>query len=220
MVKNAGRMIDDGTEPKPTTSRCSSRWPTPSGKLRRAAVRVRAVPGRPVLGRHADRRSAGRGAVAARRAGLPGFVRGGLTPAYFEVARRCLRDDGSAGGGLFLLHTIGSNVSLRHTDRGSRATSFPTRCCRRLRRSREPARAFRDRGLARLRHRLRPHPAGLARQLERAWPRCRPATTSASGACGAITSPPRWRRSAAAARSCGSALLSPRGVPGGCANGR
>ena len=30
---------------------------------------------------------------------------------YFEVARRCLRDDG-----LFLLHTIGSNVSVSHTD--------------------------------------------------------------------------------------------------------
>jgi cyclopropane-fatty-acyl-phospholipid synthase len=28
---------------------------------------------------------------------------------YFEVARRCLRDDGPDGGGLFLLHCIGSN---------------------------------------------------------------------------------------------------------------
>jgi cyclopropane-fatty-acyl-phospholipid synthase len=31
--------------------------------------------------------------------------------AYFEVARRCL-----AGDGIFLLHTIGSNLSRRHTD--------------------------------------------------------------------------------------------------------
>jgi cyclopropane-fatty-acyl-phospholipid synthase len=30
---------------------------------------------------------------------------------YFELARRCLDDDG-----LFLLHSIGSNVSMRHTD--------------------------------------------------------------------------------------------------------
>ena len=36
--------------------------------------------------------------------------------AYFEVARRCLRDDEATGGGLFLLHCIGSNVSVRHTD--------------------------------------------------------------------------------------------------------
>ena len=35
---------------------------------------------------------------------------------YFEVARRCLREDASTGGGLFLLHCIGSNVSVRHTD--------------------------------------------------------------------------------------------------------
>ncbi|HEY5613640.1 MAG TPA: cyclopropane fatty acyl phospholipid synthase [Lysobacter sp.] len=32
-------------------------------------------------------------------------------PRYFEVARRCLHDDG-----LFLLHTIGTNVSVNHTD--------------------------------------------------------------------------------------------------------
>ena len=36
--------------------------------------------------------------------------------AYFEVARRCLRPDPATGGGLFLLHCIGSNVSVRHTD--------------------------------------------------------------------------------------------------------
>jgi len=36
--------------------------------------------------------------------------------AYFEVARRCLRADEVSGGGLFLLHCIGSNVSVRHTD--------------------------------------------------------------------------------------------------------
>jgi cyclopropane-fatty-acyl-phospholipid synthase len=35
---------------------------------------------------------------------------------YFEVARRCLRKDEASGGGLFLLHCIGSNVSVRHTD--------------------------------------------------------------------------------------------------------
>lgn len=35
---------------------------------------------------------------------------------YFEVARRCLRDDPDTGGGLFLLHCIGSNVSVQHAD--------------------------------------------------------------------------------------------------------
>lgn len=35
---------------------------------------------------------------------------------YFEVAQRCLRDDPDTGGGLFLLHCIGSNVSVQHTD--------------------------------------------------------------------------------------------------------
>lgn len=35
---------------------------------------------------------------------------------YLDLARRCLREDPSTGGGLFLLHTIGSNVSVDHTD--------------------------------------------------------------------------------------------------------
>ena len=35
---------------------------------------------------------------------------------YFDVVRRCLRDEASTGGGLFLLHTIGGNVSVDHTD--------------------------------------------------------------------------------------------------------
>jgi cyclopropane-fatty-acyl-phospholipid synthase len=35
---------------------------------------------------------------------------------YFELARRCLADDPASGGGLFLLHSIGSNRSVRHTD--------------------------------------------------------------------------------------------------------
>lgn len=34
---------------------------------------------------------------------------------YFEVAKRCLRDDADDGG-LFLLHTIGGNQSVTHTD--------------------------------------------------------------------------------------------------------
>jgi cyclopropane-fatty-acyl-phospholipid synthase len=36
--------------------------------------------------------------------------------AYFEVARRCLADDPATGGGLFMLHCIGSNRSVTHTD--------------------------------------------------------------------------------------------------------
>lgn len=35
---------------------------------------------------------------------------------YFEVARRCLRDDPATGGGLFLLHTIGGARSRNRTD--------------------------------------------------------------------------------------------------------
>jgi len=35
---------------------------------------------------------------------------------YFELARRCLVDDPATGGGLFLLHSIGSNRSVTHTD--------------------------------------------------------------------------------------------------------
>lgn len=35
---------------------------------------------------------------------------------YFRIARRCLRDDDATGGGLMLLHTIGSNVSVDRTD--------------------------------------------------------------------------------------------------------
>lgn len=35
---------------------------------------------------------------------------------YLDLARRCLREDASSGGGLFLLHTIGSNISVHHTD--------------------------------------------------------------------------------------------------------
>ena len=35
---------------------------------------------------------------------------------YFEVARRCLVDEPATGGGLFLLHSIGSNWSQRRTD--------------------------------------------------------------------------------------------------------
>ena len=35
---------------------------------------------------------------------------------FFEVVRRCLAPDPRTGGGLFLLHSIGSNRSVRHTD--------------------------------------------------------------------------------------------------------
>ena len=35
---------------------------------------------------------------------------------YFDVVRRCLRDEPATGGGLFLLHTIGTNISATHTD--------------------------------------------------------------------------------------------------------
>lgn len=35
---------------------------------------------------------------------------------YFDIARRCLHQDGPWGPGLFLLHTIGNNVSVNRTD--------------------------------------------------------------------------------------------------------
>ena len=58
--------------------------------------------------------------------------------AFMEVASRCLKK-----GGLFLLHTIGSNVSEINTDRlESTATSSPTGCCPRSPRSPGPRRGF------------------------------------------------------------------------------
>ncbi len=42
---------------------------------------------------------------------------------YFEVARRCLRLDGHDGSGLFLLHSIGTNIHRPGRIRGSRNTS-------------------------------------------------------------------------------------------------
>ena len=44
---------------------------------------------------------------------------------YFEVVRRCLVDDPATGGGLFLLHSIGSNESVRHTDPWIERYIFP-----------------------------------------------------------------------------------------------
>lgn len=35
---------------------------------------------------------------------------------YFQVVRRCLHDGGAGRSGLFLLHTIGNNVSVKRTD--------------------------------------------------------------------------------------------------------
>jgi cyclopropane-fatty-acyl-phospholipid synthase len=44
---------------------------------------------------------------------------------YFETVRRCLADDPVTGGGLFLLHSIGSNASARHTDPWIERYIFP-----------------------------------------------------------------------------------------------
>jgi len=44
---------------------------------------------------------------------------------YFEVARRCLADEPATGDGLFLLHSICSNQSLRHTDPWIERYIFP-----------------------------------------------------------------------------------------------
>ena len=44
---------------------------------------------------------------------------------YFEVARRCLRDDGPDGGGLFLLHCIGSNGEPSRPDPWIEKYIFP-----------------------------------------------------------------------------------------------
>ena len=79
---------------------------------------------------------------------------------YFEVARACLPDDG-----LFLLHTIGSNVSAAPHRSVDRALHLPQFDAALGGADRAGGRgAVRDRGLARLRHRLRPYTAGLARQ--------------------------------------------------------
>lgn len=44
---------------------------------------------------------------------------------YFELARRCLVDDPDTDGGLFLLHSIGSSQSVRHTDPWIERYIFP-----------------------------------------------------------------------------------------------
>ena len=44
---------------------------------------------------------------------------------YFETARRCLRDDGPDGGGLFLLHCIGSNGAPSRPDPWIERYIFP-----------------------------------------------------------------------------------------------
>jgi len=44
---------------------------------------------------------------------------------YFGIARRCLANDPETGGGLFLLHTIGGNASVRHTDPWINRYIFP-----------------------------------------------------------------------------------------------
>lgn len=46
---------------------------------------------------------------------------------YFEVARRCLRDDGPDGGGLFLLHCIGCNAGPSRPDPWIAKYIFPDR---------------------------------------------------------------------------------------------
>jgi cyclopropane-fatty-acyl-phospholipid synthase len=78
---------------------------------------------------------------------------------YFDLTRRCLREDGD--GGLFLLHTIGGNASTSCTDPWIDRYIFPNsmltpgdRCTRR---------PLRDRGLAQFRRGLRAYARGLAR---------------------------------------------------------
>jgi len=87
------------------------------------------------VGTNSKRRTAHRNQIT----GLPGCQRkirpdriGGMIEhvgyknyrTYMEVVRRCLDDDG-----LFLLHTIGGNTSVKSWIRGLTGTSFPTGCC-------------------------------------------------------------------------------------------
>jgi cyclopropane-fatty-acyl-phospholipid synthase len=79
---------------------------------------------------------------------------------YLAIAR-----DQLAGNGLFLLHTIGGNVSKKAYDPWMHEHVFPNALlpsAAQITRVRGP---LRDRGLAQLRRRLRPHAHGVVRQL-------------------------------------------------------
>ena len=75
-------MIDEGTGPEPANFAQFEPVLGAGRPHRGAALRVPAVPGRPVCRRHADGRRSRRRAAAARRTGLPASVRRRLT-------RRC-----------------------------------------------------------------------------------------------------------------------------------
>ncbi len=79
---------------------------------------------------------------------------------YFEVARAPPARRWPVPAGI---PSAATSAAIAPT-RGSRATSSPTRCCPRSVDRRGQRRPVRDGGLAQLRRRLRPHPAGLAQQ--------------------------------------------------------
>jgi cyclopropane-fatty-acyl-phospholipid synthase len=131
---------------------------------------------------------------------------------YFQVARRCTAEDG-----LFLLHTIGSNVSSNHTDPWIEKYIFPNSMIPSAEQIAEASErlfviedwhnfgADYDRTLMAWRANFDPPPGRV----------CRPGTPNASGACGGSICPPRRRCSARAATSSRQLVMSPRGVRGG-----
>ncbi len=118
---------------------------------------------------------------------------------YFQVVRRCLRPQG-----LFLLHTIGTNVSRHRTDPWIARYIFPNSMLpsRRLPAPAKACSCSRTGTISAPTTTVPCRPGGAtSRPLGHGWTHC--AMTSASAACGTSTWPGRWPPSAAAAPSCG-----------------
>ena len=119
---------------------------------------------------------------------------------FMGTAARCLKPDG-----LFLLHTIGSNVTARKSTPGSASTSSPTACCPASPRYPGPPspgsswRTCTTSGPTTTGRSC----AGCANSAA-PGPSCTSATATASGACGNTTCNPAPAASAPATYSCGS----------------
>ncbi len=133
-----------------------------------------------------------------------------------KLARRCLIDDADTGGGLFLLHSIVSSESVRHTDPWIAPPYLPELDAAVRRAAGAVARGcIRHRGLAWLRPRLRRTLQAWRDNIEGAW-HALPARYDERFRR-------MWRFYLAASMACSvreaqlwQLVLSPRGVPGVC----
>ena len=136
---------------------------------------------------------------------------------YFEVARRCLATTRRTAGCSCCTRSA-ATTSVRPHRSVDRALHLPQldAAFGRRRSPRAIEGPVRDRGLAQLRRRLRPHAAGLARQHRARLGSAAAALRRALPAHVAVLPRRRrWRRSARATSSCGSSCCRRDGVPGG-----